>query len=117
MVHIIGPSSVSIFSSAQAADGFFVAKPDDFFGDITFVWSGGGTIQNPAAQATKITFSRGTAKPGDTFQRSVTVRVMDQEGSIATASLIVSISVADLGDLPAICLVKPWLPACQPGSA
>jgi hypothetical protein len=116
VVHIIGPSSLSISSNAQEGHGLFTAEPDDFFGDIAFVWSGGGTIQNPAAQLTDITFSRGTAKPGDTFQRTVTVRVTDQEGSTATASLNVSISVMEQGDLPALCLIKPWLPECQPAS-
>jgi hypothetical protein len=115
MVHIVGPSSLSISTNAQQTFGFFTAEPDDFYGNLTFAWTGGPSVQSPSAQRTKITFARGTAKPGITFQRTVNVRVIDQEGSSSTATFTVSINVNESGDLPPLCQIKPWLPQCQPG--
>jgi len=112
-VHIIGPTSLTIVANAQGTFGYYTAEPDDFYGQRSYAWSGGSTPQNPG-QRTKISFARGTAKPGGSFQRTVKVRVTDLEGSVATASLTVSIYVNDSSDFPAICKIKPWLPECQP---
>jgi hypothetical protein len=112
MVHIIGPTNLTIVTNAKETFGYYTAEPDDFYGNLSYVWAGGSTPQNPGQQ-TKISFARGTAKPGSNLQRTVTIRVTDQEGSFAMASLIVSIYVSESSDLPTICKIKPWLPECQ----
>jgi hypothetical protein len=42
------------------------------------------------------------------------VRVTDQEGSSATASRTVTITVNEPDGLPPICQIRPWLPQCNP---
>lgn len=101
-----------VVTNGQETFGYYTAEPDDFYGNLTYAWSGGTTPQNPG-QRTKISFARGTAKPGSNLQRTVTIHVTDQEGSVATASLTVSIYISESSDLPAICKIKPWLPECQ----
>jgi hypothetical protein len=116
-VAVAGPASLSLEEHASSTFGNFGARVDDFFGKLTFAWSGDShvVIANPTAASTKITFQRGNAKPGDSFQRTVTVKVTDVEGSTATASRVVTVFVAEPGEsLPPVCKVKPWLPVCSP---
>jgi hypothetical protein len=117
-VSVTGPSGLYLDLNASSTYGYFAAHPEDFYGKLTFAWTASGSgvvIASPAAGATKITFLRGNAKPGDHFDRTVTVQVTDVEGSTATASLVVSVFAAEPGDsLPAVCKVKPWLEVCSP---
>jgi hypothetical protein len=53
---------------------------------------------------------------GDSFQRTITLRIKDEEGSTAIASRTVTITVNESDDLPPICQIKPWLPQCNPGA-
>jgi hypothetical protein len=116
-VAVTGPTSLLMGAPPAATFGVYAALPNDFYGTLTFQWSGGqnAEIANPNAARTRITFRRGNEAPGTTFDRTVTVRVTDAEGSTATASLTVSIYASDSDEgLPAVCQVKPWLPVCQP---
>jgi hypothetical protein len=96
--------------------GDFVAVSDDFFGGRTFQWSAGPNTQidNPNGSRTRITFRRGNAPQGEAFERTVSVRVTDSEGSSVTASKIVTVFVNEDDNLPPICQIRPWLPQCNP---
>jgi len=111
-VEIVGPDSLVIDLHGNSTFGEFTAAASDFFGDLGFAWSGGGVASQNSA-TTRITFARGTAKPGQSFQRTVHVHVADVEGSTATASRTVTIFVSQFS-IPAICKTKPWLQQCKP---
>jgi len=116
-VLVSGPHALSIDFNAQASFGIFSAQPDDFYGNLSYTWSGGPNvvISNANAARTRITFKRGNAQPGDRLDRTVSIQVTDVEGSTATASLTVSVIVLESGtSIPAVCKVKPWLPVCNP---
>jgi len=117
---VIGPSSLSLDLNAPRTYGYFGAHAEDFYGRLTFSWTASGSnvvIASPNAQSTKITFQRANTKPGDNFERTVTVRVTDGEGSAISASRVVTVFAAEAGDsLPPVCKVKPWLDICAPGS-
>jgi hypothetical protein len=114
-----GPSALSLDLHAPSTYGYFGAHIEDFYGQPTFRWTASGSnvvIASPNARSTKITFQRGNAKPGDRFERTVTVKVTDVEGSTITASRVVTVFAAEPGDsLPPVCKVKPWLDICSPG--
>ena len=117
-VSVSGPNSLFLDLNAPSTYGYFGAHNDDFYGQRTFAWTGDSNviISNPTAASTKITFLRGNAKPGDQFDRTVSVKVTDGEGSTASASLVVTVFAAEPGDsLPPVCKVKPWLAVCSPG--
>jgi hypothetical protein len=117
-VQVIGPSGLSIDVNAAETFGYYRVQPEDFYGDLSFSWSAGSNVivHSPNQPSTKISFRRGNTQPGNGFERTVTVRVTDIEGSSVTASLTVGIYVIDIGDnLPPICKIKPWLRQCQPG--
>jgi hypothetical protein len=116
-VRPIGPSNLSIYSNASETFGIYKVQADDFFGGLSFSWSGGSnvTVHSPNRAITRISFRRGATQPGNSFERTVTVRVIDAEGSSITASRIVSIYVSEPDGLPPICQIQPWLPQCQPG--
>jgi hypothetical protein len=118
-VSVIGPNGLSLDLNASSTSGYFAAHREDFYGPLKFVWTTAHSdvvMSSPTASATKITFQRGNAEPGDNFDRTVTVSVTDVEGSSATASLLVTVFAAEPGDdLPAVCKVKPWLKECTPG--
>src|SRR5262249_34573025 len=118
-LQINGPSRLSFYSTAAETFGFYSVEMFDFYGGRLISWSVSGTnstVANPANEATRVTFKRGTAKPGDSFDRTITVRVTDSEGSRVTASKTVTFYVdEDEPDgLPPICQIKPWLPQCNP---
>jgi len=115
-VRVTGPTSLLLDARAAVTFGVYAALPDDFYGTLFFQWSGGNVeIASPNAARTKISFRRGTVAPGTSFNRTVTVRVTDGEGSTRTASLTVSIYASESDEgIPAVCKVKPWLPVCQP---
>jgi hypothetical protein len=114
--HVIGPSNLVILFPGSHTFGTFQAVPDDFFGRLTFKWSAGpGTqIHSPTGSRTKITFQRGNVPRGDSFERTVSVRITDVEGSSVTASRSVTVFVNEDDNLPPICQIKPWLPQCNP---
>ena len=116
-VNIAGPSGLSMDSNANQTFSPFGILATDFYGDsLTVQWTAGpiANITNPNARSTTIIFPRGHLKPGESYNATVSVVVSDTDGSTATASLAVSISVLDPGEgVPAICKVKPWLPQCQ----
>ncbi|MFL6646774.1 MAG: hypothetical protein ACJ8KO_02325, partial [Sulfurifustaceae bacterium] len=115
--HVTGPTTLSVYSTAAETFGNYIAYADDFFGNLTYRWSAGPNvvIHSPAQQGTKISFRRGNAQPGSSFERTFSVRVTDQEGSSVTVSRTVLIYVSEPDELPPICRAKPWLPQCQPG--
>lgn len=116
-VQVAGPTSLVLGPPPAATFAMYTARPDDFYGQLTFQWSGGPNVEiaSPNAARTKITFRRGNEEPGTSFNRNVSVRVTDAEGSTATASITVSIYASESDEgLPAVCKVKPWLPVCQP---
>jgi hypothetical protein len=114
--HLSGPTSLSVYATAEKTFGIFTVAVHDFFGKVTFVWTSGPdvVVESPGQQNTKIFFRRGNAQPGSSFTRTVRIRATDQEGTSITASLDVSIYVDESGDLPPLCRIKPWLPQCQP---
>src|SRR3982750_163806 len=65
-VAVAGPASLSLEEHANSTFGNFGARVDDFYGKLTFAWSGDSqvVIANPAAAPTKTTFQRGNATPG-----------------------------------------------------
>ena len=107
--HVTGPSNLTILFPGSSTFGTFVAVPDDFFGKLTFNWSAGpGTqIHSPNGARTKITFQRGNAPRGETFQRTVSVRITDVEGSSVKASRSVTVIVNEDDNLPPICQINP----------
>ena len=114
---IAGPRSLFLDTNASSTYGYFGAQNEDFFGGRIFSWTGDSNviIASPNSPATRITFQRGNARPGDQFDRTISVRVTDVEGSTATASLTVTVFVAEPGDsVPPVCKVKPWLDVCSP---
>lgn len=116
-VRILGPSSLSMFSNGTSTFGHYTVEADDTFGSLGVTWSGSGPnieIVNPSAGRTRVNFGRGNAGQGDSFQRTLTVRVTDAEGTRVTASRMVTIFVNESGGLPPVCQVKPWLPQCNP---
>jgi hypothetical protein len=119
-VSVTGPQGLFLDLNASSTYGYFGAQPEDFYGKLTFAWMtthSNVVISSPTAGATKITFQRGSTNPGDHFDRTVTVKVTDVEGSTATASLVVTVFAAEPGDTPsAVCKVKPWLKECLPGN-
>lgn len=119
VAQVNGPSGLSLDFNASSTYGYFGARVGDFFGRLTFSWTASGSnviIVSPNAPSTKIIFQRGNAKPGDSFEHTITVRVSDVEGSTVAASRAVGIFVAEASDsLPPVCKVKPWLDICSPG--
>ncbi|MCU1239980.1 MAG: hypothetical protein JWO71_706 [Candidatus Acidoferrum typicum] len=118
-VHIIGPTSLAMDLNATQTFGYFSVEPTDFYGKLSFVWTGGPVVNipSPNAKRTAIFFHRGTARPGDSIDFTVSVHVSDTDGSSVTTSLTVTVSVSDRSDgLPPICKIKPWLAECQPPS-
>jgi hypothetical protein len=107
---IDGPDRLVIDANGSSAFGHYSGEAADFFGDLSYAWSGGAS--SPNAAATIITFSRGQHNPGDTFEITLTVRVTDVEGSSATASLTVTIFV-NPDPISSLCKAKPWLKQCQ----
>jgi hypothetical protein len=93
--HIAGPATLTMFPSAGAAIAEYGAVPEDFFGTLTYKWSVGGndTVTTPDHPRTKVRFRRAGAKPGDSFERTISLTVTDQEGSSATAERTITISV------------------------
>jgi hypothetical protein len=117
-VNLFGPATLFMYSNGQEVYGNYQAIADDFFGNKTYQWSGGGlmTIQTPNLPYTRISFKRGDVQPGESFEASVSVRVTDQEGSTASASRTITIFVNERDEgIPPICQIKPWLPECNPG--
>jgi hypothetical protein len=108
---ILGPDSLVIDLTGTTTFGSYSVEAFDFFGDLSFTWSG-GSPERLHAQNTDIIFSRGNAKPGETLQQSISVRVTDSEGSTVTASITVSIYVSTV-HIPPYCKYKPWLKQCQ----
>ncbi len=108
---IDGPDSLVIDAKAGSVSALYNAAAADFFGNLSYAWSGGAAA-SPNAAATLVTFSRGQHKPGDTFQETIRVHVTDVEGSSVTASLTVSIYLSPVSISP-LCKAKPWLPQCQ----
>lgn len=109
------PSSSSPFH--VTGFGHYAVEADDTFGSLGITWSGGGPnieIVSPSQGRTRVNFGRGSAGQGDSFQRTLTARVTDTEGTRVTASRTVTILVNDSGGLPPVCQVKPWLPQCNP---
>ena len=118
-IRVVGPGNLSIFHTGNQTSADYRVSADDFFGRLTFRWSASGgsnvQIQNPDKGRTRITFRRGNAKNGDTFERTISVRVTDQEGSSVTASRTVTLFVNEPDGTPPICQIRPWLPQCNPG--
>src|SRR5262249_2918780 len=127
-VQIVGPSGVSIERHAPdtSADYAVLTVPPqakDFFGNLTFAWSGDPKhvqIADAAKSSTTIFFSGDpNMKPGSRITQTITVRVTDSEGSSATASLDVRIlkSTTDTPPPkptpPPRCKSNPWLPECR----
>jgi hypothetical protein len=110
-VEISGPERLVMDANAGSTFGLYSAETHDFFGDPSFTWSGGGP-DTPNAATTRIVFSNG-AKPGESLQETITVRVTDVEGSAVTASLTVSVYVSPV-QLPPYCKDRPWLKQCRP---
>jgi len=110
-LEISGPDHLVIDFNAGGTFGIYSAETHDFFGDVSFAWSG-GEPSTPNAAITQIFFAN-DARPGERFQQTVTVRVADIEGSDVTASLTVLIYVSPI-QLPPYCRNKPWLKECQP---
>jgi hypothetical protein len=116
-VTIVGPSTLVIGPAATQTFGQFGIAATDFYGKLSVTWTSEGelTITSPNERGTLILFPRGTARPGDHFQRVIKVRVSDLDGTVAAASFIVTVIVLDTSDsMPPICKIKPWLPQCQP---
>jgi hypothetical protein len=111
---IVGPSSLIIVSNASQTFADYTVAPQDFFGKLNLRWSGGA--QSPTQWQTRIIFQRGNAKIGQSFSRTISVQVIDQEGSSVTVSLSVSILVVDAKSVPVKCQYKPWLPECNPSA-
>lgn len=118
-IQIAGPASLTILRHGPQTFGEYRVSADDFFGRLSFDWSAsGGTavhIENPDRSRTRIDFRRGDAQDGDTFERTISVRVTDQEGSSATASRTITLFVNEADGTPPICQIRPWLPECNPG--
>ena len=118
-VSVVGPKSLYLDLHAASTYGYFGAHREDFYGKLTIAWTTAHSdivISSPTAAGTKITFQRGNAKPGDHFDRTVTVKVTDVEGSTKTASLVVTVFAGEPGEsVPPVCKVKPWLEICSPG--
>ena len=115
-IRIHGPANLSFYSNGSETFGYFSVEMFDFFGGRLISWSASGqnsTVANPGSRGTRITFRRGNAKPGDTFDRTVTVRVTDSEGSTVSASKTVTFFVSEPDSLPPICQIRPWLPECN----
>jgi hypothetical protein len=128
MVNIVGPSSVLIGRHGSSTSAEYAVLPvplqaQDFFGALTYAWSGdtrGVGIDAPAKQKTEISFnSDPNMKPGTSVTQTITVRVTDAEGSSATASLNVRVSKLTTDPSPPKpnplprCKINPWLPECR----
>jgi hypothetical protein len=115
-VQLAGPTSLSLATNAAQTFGYYTATPDDILGQRTITWSDGADIvvHNPGQPHTRISFKRGNAAAGTTFQRTVSVRVTDSEGTSVAASQSVSVVVNEAGELSPTCQAKPWLPECNP---
>ena len=57
---------------------------------------------------------RGNVPRGESFERTVSLRITDVEGSSVTASRSVTVFVNEDDNLPPICQIRPWLPQCNP---
>jgi hypothetical protein len=126
-VSIVGPSSVSIGRHGSITSPEYAVLPvplqaQDFFGALTYAWSGnpqGADIIAPAKQKTEISFNNPNMKPGTSVTQTITVRVTDAEGSSATASLNVRVSKLTTDspppkpNPPPRCKINPRLPECQ----
>jgi hypothetical protein len=138
MVQIVGPSDVSIDlhdlgTSASYAVVTWPPGSKDFFGDLTYTWSGdpnhvrivdaqscaGINFIGDAKPCTDIIFiGDPNMQPGSHITQTITVRVTDVEGSSAMASMNVVVTKADSNPVtppppPPQCGVHPELPECQ----
>lgn len=114
-LQIAGPARLNVAENAQETIGIYRVVARDTFGSLTASWSAtGATIDNAAAQSTRIHFPRGTRKAGTSFQRTVRLTVSDQDGAVLTATRTVTIDVIEANDVPIVCLTKPWLAICNP---
>ncbi len=111
-VEIAGPTELVIDKSGSGTFGNYTAVANDFFGDLTFQWAGGGVYSAPQAADTAIAFPRGNTKPGDTFHVTIHVTVTDKEGAVVTASAVIAVTVSTV-HVPVLCKNKPWLKQCQ----
>lgn len=63
-MRIVGPSNLSMLSSAQSTFGHYAVEADDTFGSLGMTWSGGGPnieIVSPSQGRTRVNFGRGSA--------------------------------------------------------
>jgi hypothetical protein len=100
-VQISGPSPVSFGYGASKTSAQYTVLPmplqaSDFYGPLTFEWSGDSQyvqIADPTKQNTVISFSGGdNMRPGASITRTINARVTDSEGSTATASFNIVVS-------------------------
>jgi hypothetical protein len=113
---IQGPAQLAANISDGSVGGTFQVFTDDLRGQLTYIWSTDGDVVSPGLRATPIVFTIGGAQVGAVMTKNVAVSVTDEDGLMASAAFTVEIHVTDMSDetIPAICLVKPWLPNCSP---
>ena len=120
LVSILGPRSIAVTAGETKVTKSFQAHTRDLRQPLQFRWTGAGTASNDRAKVTSITFDLAGLEVGENISRQVRVTATDADNLTATASVTVKIFMIDpdeeLGGLPPICKVRPWLPQCQPDS-
>jgi hypothetical protein len=105
---ISGPRTLSAATGVSAV-GSYSAITNDMRPPLRYSWSASGSVSQPSAFGTRVTFGSG-AKTG-----SVSVTVSDADSLSATSTISVSIRSVDPDDGgdPPVCRKKPYLPQCQ----
>lgn len=100
-VGIFGPSRINFQAAGSGRSALYEAAATDFFGALTFEWSGNPSairIQSPNGARTKVVFKRGNHQPGDIFEATFSVTVTDEEGSSASRSFRVRLFINEAGE-------------------
>jgi hypothetical protein len=117
-VSILGPRSISVSAGETRVTKAYQANTRDLL-QPRFLWTGAGTASNDRAKVTSITFDLAGLDVGESTLREVRLTATDADNLTAAAAVMVRIfrtdpTVEEMGGVPPICKVRPWLPQCNP---
>ncbi|HEY6559187.1 MAG TPA: hypothetical protein VI072_18010 [Polyangiaceae bacterium] len=108
-VAIVGSRSLTAQEGQTSRTASYASRATDLREPLSYQWTSSGFVSSRLASGTNVRFSLTGYGPGDVKTDSLSLRVVDADGLVATASATIRTTIAEPLEDPPICSIKPYL--------